>query len=235
MALTPLRRLVSIFCLLIVTAQAHASTVQLDIMRLLNARVVTTVHEGKLVTWPDSLDNAGSGEATQAAADLMDKPGLKALPDDGFFPATKQRPEVRLYAANHRPTGPQVRRSVGADHFEIRVPAVNCRQAWLFFMSGCGDSTLHFTLHYQDGTSEKRDMKAPDWWNAADPKDPTQCDLAVDLGKWDNQNRMMETDHHYIVGLDLRPNPKRVLVRIEVEKDAPAVLTLWGATVVKVP
>ena len=209
---------------------ATAATLQIDLGPLLNARVVTTLSDGRLVPWTDALDNAGSGEATRSAALRMGDANPRALPDDGSFAATARHPRVRLHFSDARDTGDQVHRSVGRDDFKIAVPPTHYRQLWIFCMSGLGKSLLTVTLSYADGTSVRERLTVPDWYFAAPDNDPRLCNLAGDLGKWGKDNRMMEKDHHYLVGIDLAPDARRTLTGVRIEKGDSGVLTLWGVT-----
>ena len=60
-------------------------TVQFAVSPLLNARVVTTLSESKLVTWNQGIDGTWSGLATRSAAESMGSKGVIALPDNGTF------------------------------------------------------------------------------------------------------------------------------------------------------
>lgn len=230
MQIIPSLKTLASLSLLTLAGLAMAETVQVDIRPLLNARIVTTLTDGKLVTWRDSLDNAGSGMATQAAAAKMGDAKFKALPDDGIYPANDRHPLVKLHFTNADGSSNQVRRSIAADAYDIAVPSKHYRSLALFCMSGMGASQLTLTLKYADGSTETRQIEAPDWWNTMPKEDSLRYDLGSDMGKWDDKNKLMETDHHYLTGLELRPNPSKALTLVRLEKTAPGVLTLWGVT-----
>jgi hypothetical protein len=214
----------------LLTAPLAATTVQVDLQPLFNARIVTTLTAGRLIPWRDSLDGSTSGEATLAAAVKIGEPYAQALPDDGVFPATARHPRVVLAFTNVDGSGNQVRRSVGADEFTLEVPRQSYRQFWIFVMSGNGESHLRVRLVYASGPAEEQDVVVPDWYFPVSTIDPHRVNLAEDLGKWSQENRMMEKDHHYLHGLDLGPDSRRVLVAVTIRKSRAAVLTLWGAT-----
>jgi hypothetical protein len=207
----------------------HAETIQIDLRALLNARIVTTLTDGQLVAWSDSLDGSTSGEATLAAATKIGEPFSRALPDDGIFPATAHHPRIELHFSNAAGTGNQVHRSLAADEYTIPVPVHAYRQFWIVAMSGFGESTLRVRLAYTDGSAEVRDLVIPDWYFPISAGDPRRGNLAEDLGKWNQANHLMEKDHHFLHGFDLAPDPKRVLSAISITKLPKAVLTLWGA------
>ncbi len=207
----------------------QGATVQFEMGGLLNARPVTTVSNGKLVPWVESLDGTGSGEATMAAGKLMGDALPKALPDDGRFPANDRHPEVLLHFSNSDATGKQVHRSLAADTFSLPAVPGNYSHLSVFCMSGNGPSSLNIKLIYQDGM-EIRNVVVPDWYTQIAGSDTTRYNLAQDLAKWNQANQKMESDHHYLYGLSLSPNRARILTRMEVIKTKPGVLTFWGAT-----
>jgi hypothetical protein len=213
-------------------AFADATTVQIALGPLLNARIVTTLTAGRLVPWRDALDGVTSGEATRAAALRIGQPFARALPDDGVFPATDQHPEVRLAFSNAEGGADQVRRSLAQDAYTIAVPPGRYGQFWIFVMSGNGESTLRLRLSYADGPGEVSDLVVPDWYFPVKDGEAGRVNLASDLGKWSSANQLMEKDHHYLHGFDLAPDSRRVLVSVGVAKTAKAVLTLWGAAAV---
>jgi hypothetical protein len=226
----PLPCLVVLLAAGLVTASLSAAPVAVDLRSLFNARIVTTLTDGQLAPWREALDGVTSGEATRAAAERIGEPFAQALPDDGVFPATARHPRIALAFGNADGHGNQVRRSLGADEFSFAVPAYAYREFWIFVMSGNGESHLRVDLKYADGTIGSQELIVPDWYFPVPADDPHRLNLAEDLGKWSRENRLMEKDHHYLHGLDLRPDSSRVLVAVTIHKAAPAALTLWGAT-----
>jgi len=216
-----------------IACRADDATVQIGLGPLLNARIVTTLTDGRLITWRDALDGVTSGEATRAAALRMGEAFAAALPDDGIFPATERHPRVVIPVSNADGASNQVRRSVGADSYTFEVPRAKYRQLWLAVMSGNGESTLELTLTYADGSHSTQGVVVPDWYFPVKDGDARWVNLALDLGKWSSANRMMEKDHHYLHGFDLGPDAGRELVSVAVAKTAKAALTLWGVTGVK--
>jgi len=204
--------------------------VQIDVKSLLNARPVTTWTDGKVISWTEGLDGDWSGEATSAAATAMGTSTFGALPGDGRFPATDRHPEVRLNFADTDDRSPQVRRSEGADAYDFSVPQKNYSQFLLFCLSANGSSKIDVALSYLDGYTEEKRLEVPDWYNPIPEKDPNRFNLARDLAKWSKSNQMMETNHHYLYGLNLEPQPGRVLNHVAVHKSPGGTLTFWGAT-----
>lgn len=213
-------------------AFSQGRIVQIDLRELLNARVVTTMTSGSLATWSDALDGVTSGEATRAAALAIGEPFAQALPDDGVFEATSGHPRMKLAFSNADGRSPQVRRSLGEDTYTIKVPEGRFAQLWLALMSGYGESTVRFSLHYAEGPDQVFEVVVPDWYFPASATDRRWVNLASDMGKWSSSNHLMEKDHHYLHGFNLEPDSARTLLSVRVEKAKKAALTLWGATAV---
>ena len=221
----------------VLTAPVSGSTaVQVDVSKLLNARVVTTLTGGQVVPLQTSIDGAG-GVATQAAATSLNGNAETAVPDDGRFPANADHPEVVLHFSNADGTGFQVHRMPHEEEFSFDVPPKNYVKMLLCFTSGAaGPAPLKVTLTYQDGSTEERDIVCPDWWNNLDAKTNPNQDVvyvAFNLAKWGTKNKTLEKDHHNIFGIDVRPTPGKVLTSIKVHKTRPLVC-FWGATGVPV-
>lgn len=208
-----------------------AETVPIDIRDLLNARVVVTRTGGAIVPVKDGVDH-GNGDpakasawATKAAAN-----GADALPDDGHFSATDRHPEVVLNYRNDDATGMQVRRSPDEDAYGFAVPEKNYSSLWLWMMSASGPGKVHIDLTYADGSIDQRDRQVPDFYWILKPDDRDHCVLANDLDKWTGTGGVMEAKHHFIFGLEARPDPARALKSVAVKKLKGGITTFYGAT-----
>lgn len=104
---------------------------------------------------------------------------------------------------------------------------------YLSLTSAEGGSQLHLELTYKDGV-EKKDFWLPDYYNDIVAKDSCLSYVVHDLGKWDNKNIMVESNHHNIDALNIYPDPKRILLHIKVIKDSGGYLVFWAATGVPV-
>jgi len=203
--------------------------VQVNVDKLLNARVVTTLTDGKVIPLQAGVD-AGAGLITRAAAVALGSTAEHTLPNDGKFPQTVDHPEVVLHYSNADGTGPQVRRSVEADTYSFTVPSMHYGKMFLFLTSAAvGPAPLEILLTYQNGATETRHLVCPDYWKTIAPGDRDIVYLASNLSKWGPNNKMAEKDHHNIFGLDVHPNPGLVLTQIQVTKTHPIVV-FWGAT-----
>jgi hypothetical protein len=208
---------------------SSSTAVQVDVTKLLNARVVATFTDGKVVPLGINLDGAG-GVATKAAASALKGNPDTAVPDDGTFPANADHPDVVLHFSNADGTGFQVRRMSAPEDFSFDVPPKNYSKMYFFFTSGAsGPAPMKVTLTYQDGSTEDRDIICPDWWPDLKPTDVGVFYLAHNLTKWGKGNNIMEKDHHNILGISVDVTPAKVLTSIKVHKTRPLVC-FWGAT-----
>jgi hypothetical protein len=118
--------------------------VQIAVDALLNARAVTTLTGGVLVPWTVGGDGGGlaDGYMTAAASRFHNDPAtLKALPDDGMFPADARHPDVVLHFSNDAAATSQQTHFVrGAGNF-FAVPAATYARIFLFTRAE-GSSTL---------------------------------------------------------------------------------------------
>src|SRR2546430_17582512 len=91
--------------------EPRTNAVQINVGKLLNARVVTTQADGWLQKADHSL-NHGSDSVliTRSAMEVAKSGRLNPLPDSGFFAANAEHPEVQL-AYGIVGGGPQVHQS----------------------------------------------------------------------------------------------------------------------------
>ncbi len=205
--------------------------IQIDLSKILNARSVTTLTDGKLVTWTKGID--GNGEAdgylTMAAALFNGDKDPKALPDNPLFPANKKHPEVLLHYSNKDATSNQTFAVSRAGSFSFEVPSKQFTSLLLALTSSEGSSQIRVKLVYTDG-SESKSFEVPDYYMDISPNDPNFCYLAHDMAKWGKTNKMNEKDHHNIDLLNVHPDPNRILKTIQIEKSEAGYLVFWAAT-----
>jgi hypothetical protein len=211
---------------------AGPSAVQVDLGKLLNARVVITQKDGQLQMSDCALDRGDTSILiTQSAAEVSKAGKLNPLPDSGFFAANNQHPDVQLpYGIVGG--GPQVHRSPDqTETYTVPVPQNYYRQMQLFFISAAGPTPISVTLQYADGSSEQRTTVVPDFYFLLKPTDKDWFVLAADLGKVNSKGLMTESVHHFIHGFNLNPDPTKKLQGIEITKqDSKSVLNLFGVT-----
>jgi hypothetical protein len=223
--------LVSVLATASATLRAD-TVVQIPVASILNTRSVTTLTEGKLVTWQIGIDGNGDadGYLTRAASLFKGDINLKALPDSGLIPATARHPDVQLNYSNADGTGNQTRYVRGIGEFTVPVPQAKYSKLFLFFTSSEGASNLTFKLTYAD-SSESVSIVMPDYFDIIPATNATLFNLVLDLPKWNKQNVAVEKTHHYIDGVELHPAPGKVLTEVKVSKTAAkAYLVFWGAT-----
>ncbi|HAH23362.1 MAG TPA: hypothetical protein DCL77_06350 [Prolixibacteraceae bacterium] len=205
--------------------------VQINLSRQLNARSVTTLSDGKLITWTKGID--GNGEAdgylTKAAAIFKGDIDPNALPDNPLFPANDQHPQVLLHYTNGDGNSNQTVAITHAGSFSFKVPPKHYSSLFFALTSSEGASQIKISLHYTDGI-EFKSIEVPDYYMDIAADNTDWCYLAHNLAKWGKMNQMTENDHHNIDLLNVHPNPNRRLKSIQIEKSEPGYLVFWGAT-----
>jgi hypothetical protein len=216
------------------TLKKNNKTIQFDITKTLNARPVTTLTNGKLITWTEGIDGDGAGDGylTMSAALFNGDKDPHALPDNPLFAANKEHPEIKLHYSNGNSAYNQACSVSGAGSVQFTVPNARYKDIYLALTSAEGPSALSITLTYADN-SEVKDFTLPDYYMDLKPGDPDLCYLAHDLAKWGNKNNMTEKDHHNIDLLNIHPDPKRELKSIHISKSKPGYMVFWAATGVK--
>jgi hypothetical protein len=214
------------------TCHQTPKAVQINISRLLNARVVFTEHAGRLQPADCALDRGDSSILiTKSAAEISVAGKLNTLPDSGFFAANNEHPDVQLpYGIVGG--GPQAHRSPDkTETYSVPVPPKHYAQMQLFFISAAGPTPISVKLQYADGSSEDRTTLVPDFYFLLKPADKDWFVLAADFGKVNRTGKMTESVHHFIHGFSLNPDSTKVLRQIEITKlDSKSVLNLFGAT-----
>lgn len=226
------------FCLLVgansFKGQKKDSVVQIDISKILNARPVTTLTDGKLIPWKKGIDGDGTADGyfTLSAALFNGDKDPHTLPDNPVFAANESHPEIKLYYSNKDSVHNQAFSIIGEGGVGFPVPKYKYSAVYLALLSAQGAIALHVKLSYTDGAEEK-DFVIPDYFWDIKADDPTFCYLAHDMAKWNNKGIMAEKDHHNINLLKLRPDPSKILKSIEISKTKPGYLVFWAATGVK--
>lgn len=212
-------------------AQQSKKVIQIDISSLLNARPVTTLTQGKLITWTKGIDGDGlaDGYLTQSAASLNGDKDAHALPDKALISANTQHPEILLHYNNSDDKHNQARFVSGPGEFVINIPANHYSQIFLGLSSAEGPSHLQCELIYSDGNDVKN-YSLPDYYNNIRANDSNFTYVLTDLAKWGENNNMTEKDHHNIHLLILSIEPGRTLTGIKVKKAKEGYLVFWSAT-----
>lgn len=219
---------------LLVSSCATASSdqiVQVNLEKLLNARVVITQKDGQLQLSDHALDKGNSILITKAAAEVSNAGQLNPLPSSSLIAANERHPEVKLHYADGD-GGPQVCRiSAHEETVACPVPANHYTQMQAFFISANGPTPIVVTLHYADGSTSQRTTRVPDWFFLPEQSDTQLFVLVADFGKVDSKGHKTEANHHYIHGFDLKPDATKILQSIEIQKEpSGSVLNLFALT-----
>jgi hypothetical protein len=220
------------------TARAD-TVVQFSIDALLNARPVSTLTNGAIVTWSPTQGVDGNGAAdgyiTKAVITKLGQMGT-ALPDDGVFPAANGIPEIDLHFSNNNPAtsfqAHNAHRAVAAT-IDFAVPQATYSKIFLVLTSAEGADKLTVTLTYADATTT---MTAP--FTLADydtPLAPNTAEVSyfslISMHKWSATNQLGDNAGHQITGVILTPTPTKPLKGITIAKPADGqYLVFWGAT-----
>jgi hypothetical protein len=224
----------TLFAFLLVGSCAAADsdqTVQVNLDKLLNARVVITQKEGQLQLADHVLDHGNSVLITKAAAEVSQAGQLNPLPSSGLIAADARHPEVKLHYADGD-GGPQVCRiSAHEETNAFPVPSNRYKQMQAFFISASGPTPIVVILHYGDGSTEQRATRVPDFAFLPKATDTGWFVLVNGFGKVDAKGHKTETDHHYIHGFDLNPDAGKMLQQVEIHKEpSGSVLNLFALT-----
>jgi hypothetical protein len=235
---TPLLIFISLAFILLLTATSVKNTekvIQVDLNSILNARSVTTLTNGKLVTWTMGIDGNGKadGYLTMSASIFKGDTNPKALPDNPLIPANAEHPEMLLHYSNGDSISKQTVAVTGVGSFDFDVPSNHYSKMFLALTSAEGASIINVDIQYADGM-EKKSFKVLDYAQDIKPNDENLCYLLHNLAKWGTKNNMTEIDHHNIDLLNIHPDPNRILTNIHVEKSESGYLVFWAATGVAV-
>lgn len=205
--------------------------VQVNLDKLLNARVIITQKDGQLQLSDHGLDNGGSILITKGAAEVSGAGQLNPLPSSSLIAADARHPEVKLHYADGD-AGPQVCRiSAHEETIACPVPANRYAQMQACFISAAGPTPITVTLHYADGSASQRTTRVPDFYFLPGQSDTQWFVLVADFGKVDAQGHKTEANHHYIHGFDLNPDAGKILQSIEIHKEpSNSVLNLFALT-----
>lgn len=224
---------------LAVATFAADQVVQIPVASILKTRTVTTLTNGKLVTWTPGggIDGNGGGNGllTTAASIFHGDKNTIALPDSSLIPANTRHPEMQLHYSNNDGTGFQTRNIKAADtnSFTITIPNGSYSKIFLAMTSAEGDANLRFTLVYTD-TSVIKPVVLKDYgtgMTSISPTDTVLFYLIKNMGKWGTTNNLAEAGNHNIDGIELHPLTTKTLTEIKVKKmGGAAYVVFWGAT-----
>jgi hypothetical protein len=233
------------FCLLLIfsvlgigvktDAVKNEKILQFDIVSVLNARPVTTLTNGKLITWTSGIDGGGKGDGylTRSAAAFNKQDTTHALPDNALFKANDCHPEIQLHYNTRNSTHHQACSMAGATSVAFFIPKARYDELYFALTSSEGASQLHIELTYADGSNKIKDVELPDYYADLPENSANMCYLVHDLAKWGPANQMTEKDHHNIDLLRVIPDTEKQLESIKISKEKAGYVVFWGATGVK--
>ena len=142
---------------------------QFDVSGVLNSDVVVNRVRAHVDTSQQPIDSPAFGQTnfsflTQTAAAVALGGNGNGLPDDAFFPANQDHPEVQLHWRNYD-YGNNARRLSRPGQFIVDVPNLNYESLHLFAVSGQGSSDFRVHFRYEDGVFVSNRRQVPDWFD----------------------------------------------------------------------
>jgi hypothetical protein len=198
--------------------------VQFDVSSVLNSDSVTNNGSGgTLDTTQTAIDRSNFTLITQSVARMFSTTGV-GLPDDAFFPANADHPDIQLHW-NNSDDGVNSRLSTTTDTFTFAVPAAHYEQVQVFGLSTEGPTTLEFTLTYDAGTPDVRTVTFPDWFT-----DPVPAGVFYIIDGMDRfSTGYVSARDPAVAGASLAPDATKTLVSITVTKPATNFFVFLGA------
>ena len=208
--------------------------IQFNINKILNARPVTVLNDGKLVSWTKGIDGNGvaDGYLTLSAALFNGDKNPHALPDNPLIAGNDFHPDIILHYSNSGSSRNQACAITGAGAIEFNVPKGKYASVFLALTSAEGPSAIRVMLEYQHDAATA-EFIIPDYYQDVRPDDPNITYLAHDLAKWGKKNNMTEKDHHNIDLLKITPNPMWKLKSVRISKTKAGYLVFWAAAGIK--
>jgi hypothetical protein len=191
-----------------------AGASQVDVSSVLTDDTVVNNGAGAMDLQQVTMDNNANALATQSAATALGGAGASGLPDNGFFPADANHPDVQLHWDNAS-NGPNSRVvPPGGPAFSFPMAPAAYTQLQVYMLSTEGTSSVVFTLTYSDASTELRDIQLNDWFD--DPSPPSQFFLIDGLDRASILGDAIDAAHDpAISGINLNPNPSKTLTSVK--------------------
>jgi hypothetical protein len=168
---------------------------------------------------------------SQSAAVAAGCPSPAGLPDDGFFPANADHPDVHLSFSGG--SGLNTRRSNGAEFYNVTTGAGggHFSAVHVFFASGDGNTTVSVILSYFEGGPSGFTLTVPSWLGPAVPPAYSLFDGGDRIAP-DAPFSCDDANTAAIFGYNLPANPNKTLAVVSIERkdNTTAVLNFFGAT-----
>ena len=236
--------LVSAECVYATTALP--TVVQVDVTSLFNSDVIINVNLQGLDTSQSPVDTPSFGASnnallTQQAAVAIGLNDPDGLPNNGFFAANANHPDVQ-FAYPNSGDGNNSRRLNEPGVFNVTTPQHQYSQMHLFATSGQGESTFAVRWDYADGNVWTNSIVVPRWFDdPAATADRYFLVNGLDRAKV-NATGAQNSNDAAIFGFRLLPDPLRTLTGFAVSvTDVPAgdnfrgAFVFFGATGVTAP
>ena len=215
--------------------RAFAQVVDFDVSVNFNTDTVVNTDPDPPTPFDEDNDPVGNPATnfaflTQSAAAAAACPTPAGLPDNGFFLANADHPDVHL-AYNNAFSFNNTRRSNGPETYSIVTPVNNYTNVHVFLASGDGNTNVTVTLHYLPGPVATNLIIVPSW--LASPAPPAYA--LFDGGDRIPPDAPFVCDDANTVamfGFNLTADPTRLLSGIDIARtdSTTAVLNFYGAT-----
>ena len=217
---------------------AAQQPVQFDVTSTFNADVIVNTDADPPTPFDednDPIDDPGPGGnfalLTQSAA-AVGCPSPVGLPDNGFFAANADHPDVQL-AYSNASSGNNARRSpsFSTDTYSFTVPVSNYTNVHLFYTAGNGSATADVTLTYTTGTPVTTTITVPDWFNGPVPPNYALFDCG-DRMPPDAPFNCEDSNTTAIFGRNIGADVTRLLQSVTIQRTdiSTAVMSFFGGT-----
>jgi hypothetical protein len=211
------------YSLQISRVSSPTNPVQFDVTSELLHDTIVNNGAGALDTIQTAIDGSDFKLMTQSAARMFSSAGV-GLPDDAFFAANAQHPNIQLHW-NNNDDGLNSRFMNAGESFTFPVPATTYGQVQVYGLSTEGSSTLQFTLAYSDGTSDSRLITFVDWFN--DPAPFGQFYIIDGMDRY--AASYVAARDPAITGVNLSPNSAKTLTSVTVAQPTTSFFVFLGA------
>ncbi len=145
-------------------ADGGTGTAQIDLSSLFTVDVIISHANGSYDTSQVPVDASGYVLLTQSAEDTLFDAGHTGLPDNGFFPANADHPDVLLGYRNTDFGNNARRLAPPSDAVTIPLPQRRFNRLQIIGISTEGTTTHTATIRYLDGTESAETITYDDWY-----------------------------------------------------------------------
>ncbi|MCB9685877.1 MAG: thrombospondin type 3 repeat-containing protein [Alphaproteobacteria bacterium] len=186
----------------------------------------TVVNDGNgLDLTRDVMDASGFDFLTQSVATAAGAALGQGLPDDGFFPADAQHPDLQLGWSNDD-DGPNSRILRQGESLAFAVPPGSYTHLQLYALSTEGASTIQVVVTYDDATRDSQAITVRDWYD--DVVTANQYQLVNGLDRYGNLG-WTDANDPCLYAIELNPDPARLVVSVDVSQPSTDWFVFYGA------